>query len=60
MTNDLGHTNFEGYEDLCITPEFGDAGCLGVYQGLVDAYFMSNGLPAITGYKADGNPIINE
>jgi hypothetical protein len=34
-------------------------GGLGVTQTLVDAFFMKNGLPAITGYNADGSPIIN-
>lgn len=35
-------------------------GGLGVTQGLVDAFFMENGLSPILGYKADGSPIINE
>ncbi|MCD8044580.1 MAG: RagB/SusD family nutrient uptake outer membrane protein [Tannerellaceae bacterium] len=35
------------------------AGGLGVTQTLVDDFFMSNGLPAITGYTADDKPIIN-
>ncbi len=35
-------------------------GGLGVTQSLVDAFFMSNGLPAITGYTADRKPIINQ
>ncbi|MFR8632774.1 MAG: RagB/SusD family nutrient uptake outer membrane protein, partial [Barnesiella intestinihominis] len=34
-------------------------GGLGVTQELVDAFFMSNGLPAITGYEPNGEPIIN-
>jgi hypothetical protein len=34
-------------------------GGLGVTQTLVDAFFMKNGLPAITGYNADGSPVIN-
>lgn len=34
-------------------------GGLGVTQSLVDAFFMNNGLPAITGHNADGSPIIN-
>lgn len=34
-------------------------GGLGVTQSLVDAFFMSNGLPAIIGYTADDKPIIN-
>ena len=35
-------------------------GGLGVTQELVDAFFMSNGLPAITGYEPNGEPIINQ
>ena len=35
-------------------------GGLGVTQSLVDAFFMSNGLPAITGYEPNGKPIINK
>lgn len=38
----------------------GGNGGLGMTQTLVDAFFMENGLPAITGYQADGKtPIIN-
>lgn len=40
------------------TAERGNGG-LGVVQEYVDAFFMDNGLPAITGYNADGTPIIN-
>jgi hypothetical protein len=35
-------------------------GGLGVTQTLVDAFFMKNGLPAITGYNPNGSPRINE
>lgn len=38
----------------------GGNGGVGMTQSLVDAFFMKNGLPAITGYQADGKtPIIN-
>lgn len=38
----------------------GGNGGIGMTQSLVDAFFMENGLPAITGYQADGKtPIIN-
>ncbi|HEY3373175.1 MAG TPA: RagB/SusD family nutrient uptake outer membrane protein [Prolixibacteraceae bacterium] len=38
----------------------GGNGGLGMTQSLVDAFFMENGLPAITGYASDGKtPIIN-
>lgn len=59
MTNANGYT-FEHYENLAISNDFGGAGTMGVYQGLVDAYFMSNGLPPVEGYHADGTPIIND
>lgn len=58
VTNMNGYS-FETYENLALANEFGGAGTLGVYQGLVDAYFMSNGLPAVTGYHSDGSPMIN-
>lgn len=38
----------------------GGSGGLGVTQSLVDAFFMENGLPAIDGYKSNGEPIINK
>ncbi len=37
--------NFKYYSSKAITPEFGGGGGLGVYQGLVDAFFTENGLP---------------
>lgn len=36
----------------------GNAG-MGVTQELVDAFYMKNGVAPITGYNADGSPIIN-
>jgi SusD family. len=36
----------------------GNAG-MGVTQELVDAFYMKNGIVPITGYNADGSPIIN-
>lgn len=33
------------YTNKVVTPEFGGGGGLGVYQGLVDAFFTANGLP---------------
>ncbi len=36
----------------------GNAG-MGVTQELVDAFYMKNGIAPITGYNADGSPIIN-
>lgn len=49
--------NYIDYESLATTPEFGGGGSLGVYQGLVDAFFTANGLPiddANSGYVEDG------
>lgn len=37
----------------------GGNGGLGVTQSIVDAFFMSNGLPPITGYTNDRKPIFN-
>ena len=58
VTNFLS-TNHRNWENLAHIRGLGGANCLGVYQGLVDAYFMSNGLPAISGYNSDGTPIVN-
>jgi len=41
--NDYG--NFQFYTNKTITKEFNGGGGLGVYQGLVDAFFSENGLP---------------
>jgi len=55
-------TNYETWENLALPNEAGGASCLGVYQSLVDAFFMKNGLPAITGYDNNSalSPVINE
>ncbi|MDR0938710.1 MAG: RagB/SusD family nutrient uptake outer membrane protein [Mediterranea sp.] len=37
--------NFKYYTTKAVTKEFGGGGGLGVYQGLVDAFFTTNGLP---------------
>lgn len=37
----------------------GGSGYFGATQNLVDAFHMSNGLPPILGYEADGSPKIN-
>lgn len=37
----------------------GGSGYFGATQNLVDAFHMSNGLPPITGYDADGKPVVN-
>lgn len=39
------YNNFRFYTNKIITKEFNGGGGLGVYQGLVDAFFMENGLP---------------
>lgn len=38
------YNNFQFYTNKTITKEYGGGGGLGVYQGLVDAFFMKNGL----------------
>jgi hypothetical protein len=50
-----------GYRDEYMSPSGArGGGFLGITQRLVDAFFMKNGLPAITGYQADGKtPVIN-
>ncbi len=37
--------NYQYYTGKTVTPEYGGGGGLGVYQGLVDAFFTKNGLP---------------
>lgn len=61
MTN-FNNTNFHTYENLALPNDAGGASILGPYQGLVDAFFMKNGLSAITGYSNNSalSPIINE
>jgi len=50
-----------GQYDAHATPRGSSGnGGLGVTQSLVDAFFMKNGLPPITGYDAEHKPIINE
>ncbi len=39
------YNNFQFYTNKIVTPEFNGGGGLGVYQGLVDAFFTENGLP---------------
>lgn len=39
------YDNFQLYTNKVVTKEFGGGGGLGVYQGLVDAFFTKNGLP---------------
>ena len=49
-----------GYFDRQANPRsMGGAGAIGITQNLVDAFFMKNGLVPITGYGANGAPIIN-
>ncbi|GBU07116.1 hypothetical protein AwDysgo_04470 [Bacteroidales bacterium] len=60
-TGNGGGSNDDSYEyDKHGTPRgMGGNGGLGVSQELVDAFFMANGESPITGYNADGSPIIN-
>lgn len=52
-------SDYSGYSAHAMPRGMRGNGGLGVTQSLVDAFFMSNGLPAITGHRADGSPIIN-
>ncbi|MDD3322629.1 MAG: RagB/SusD family nutrient uptake outer membrane protein [Paludibacter sp.] len=53
------NSNYVEYERHATPNGSGGNGGLGVTQSLVDAFFMKNGLAPITGYNADGLPIIN-
>ena len=51
------YNNYQFYTNKTVTLEFGGGGGLGVYQGLVDAFFTKNGLPISdtnSGYVEDG------
>jgi hypothetical protein len=51
---------YKTYDKQAIPYGSRGSGFIGVTQTLVDAFFMKNGLPAITGYQADGKtPVIN-
>ncbi|WP_245832436.1 RagB/SusD family nutrient uptake outer membrane protein [Massilibacteroides vaginae] len=52
--------NYGEYERHSTPRGCGGNGGLGVTQGMVDAFFMKNGLSPILGYHANGSPIINE
>jgi hypothetical protein len=52
-------TNQDSYDTHAQPRGTAGNGGLGVTQTLVDAFFMKNGLPPVTGYNADGSPIIN-
>ena len=51
--------NSEEYDRLSQPRGAGGNGGLGVTQTLVDAFFMSNGLSPIQGYRQDGSPVLN-
>lgn len=53
-------SNYSEWEKHSTPRGCGGNGGMGVTQGIVDAYFMKNGLSPILGYNADGSPIINE
>lgn len=52
--------DFGTWESYSTPRGCGGSGGLGITQSLVDAFFMANGLPAVDGYKSNGEPIINE
>lgn len=60
-TGEGGSNNNQSYDyDKHAQPRgTGGNGGLGVSQELVDAFFMANGQSPITGYNANGTPIIN-
>lgn len=45
FTKQDAYNSYKFYTNKAVTPEYGGGGGLGVYQGLVDAFFMKNGLP---------------
>ncbi|MDR1884168.1 MAG: RagB/SusD family nutrient uptake outer membrane protein [Prevotella sp.] len=51
--------DYGGYSNHAMPRGMKGNGGLGVTQSLVDAFFMNNGLPPITGHNADGSPVIN-
>ena len=56
------NSNYGLYSQHSVPRNSRGQGGLGITQSLVDAFFMSNGLPAITGYTNTGDkrtPIIN-
>ena len=59
LANSQDRPSYERYEEHATPRGSGGNGGLGVTQSLVDAFFMENGLPPISGYNADGSPIIN-
>lgn len=51
---------FGDWEGHCTPRGCGGNGGYGLTQGIVDAFFMKNGLSPIQGYDQNGSPIINE
>lgn len=44
-TKEDAYQSYQFYTNKAVTKEYGGGNGLGVYQGLVDAFFMKNGLP---------------
>ena len=44
-TKQDAYQSYQFYTNKAVTKEYGGGNGLGVYQGLVDAFFMKNGLP---------------
>ena len=59
LANSQERPSYERYEEHATPRGSGGNGGLGITQSLVDAFYMENGLPPISGYNADGSPVIN-
>jgi hypothetical protein len=59
LANAQGDDQTNGWQAHHLPIGIGGNGAMGTTQELVDAFFMANGEVPITGYNADGSPIIN-
>lgn len=53
------NTDLNWWQTHHLPKGIGGNAAMGVTQELVDAFYMKNGIAPITGYNADGSPIIN-
>jgi len=53
------NSDLNGFQTHHLPKGIGGNAGMGVTQELVDAFYMKNGIAPITGYNADGSPIIN-
>jgi hypothetical protein len=54
-----GNHDLGGFQAHHLPKGIGGNAGMGVTQELVDAFYMENGIAPITGYNADGSPVIN-